>query len=100
MADYVPITPGAGAPIGARNISGIFYQIIQSLDEALNQETDGSFNYYAFAVPGSSTSSPVWKVFRIAIVLTPAAQIGQKQYADGNANYDNVGTGMAVLIYS
>lgn len=65
------------------------------VEEASNTESDATYNYYAFAAPGSSKAASVWKVIRVDIATGAI-----KTYADGNANYDNVGQGLAALSYS
>jgi len=64
-------------------------------DEAINSESDATYNYFAFAKPGTSTATAAWKVFRVTIAAPTV-----KQYADGNDNYDNVGSGLSALTYS
>lgn len=59
----------------------------------VNQETDATYNYYAFAQPGTALPGSTWQVFR------RNQTTGYLQYADGNANYDNVGSGLAALTY-
>ncbi len=66
----------------------------RNLEESINHESDNTYDYWAFAPPGSSTSNAVWKVFRLHKTNIV------KQYANGNANYTNVGTGLSALTYS
>jgi len=68
-------------------------EIVINADEAINQESDATYVYYAFAPPGTLTSAAAWKVFRLNKTTN------QKQYANGNANYTNVGTGMSAFTY-
>ena len=62
--------------------------------KAINHETDATYDYWAFAAPGASTASSVWQVMRINTITQVVT------WADGNASYDNVGTGLAALTYS
>ena len=65
--------------------------------QAIVFATDGTYNYYAFAPPGTSQATAAWKVMRVLLsdgVTTT--------WANGNANYTNVGTaaGLSALSYS
>lgn len=57
-------------------------------------ESDSSYVYYAVAPVGSNPASAVWRVFR----RNKSTQAVTR--ADGNRNYDNVGSGLSALSYS
>lgn len=61
-------------------------------DYAVAFDSDSTYDYFGFALPGTSTSSASWKVFRLSDDV--------KQYADGNANFDNQANNMPSLSYS
>lgn len=64
------------------------------IDEAIIHQSDATYDYYAFAPPGTLAGTAVWKAMR----FVTATQT--KTYADGNANYDNVATTLSALTYS
>ena len=66
----------------------------QFRDDTVRYETDATYDYYGFAVPGSSTASAVWKVFR----LNRTTQ--ELLYANGNEGYENLGSGFAGMAYA
>lgn len=66
---------------------------ISSADEAIAYDSDVTYEYFAFAPPGSSTASAIWKAIRID-------GDGQKWYADGDALYNNIATDLTALSYS
>lgn len=51
---------------------------------------DDTYEYICKATPGTSLSSSNWQVFRLD-------SIGNKRYADGNANFDNVATDLTTV---
>lgn len=53
--------------------------------------------YVAEALPGSSTNSAVWRVYRITYSGTNPTAI---QWADGNSNFDNQANNPSSLTYS
>lgn len=53
----------------------------------------GSYTYIAKAAVGKALSDADWKAFRIDTS-------GNKLYADGDCNYDNVATDLTALTYS
>ena len=53
--------------------------------------TDGTYNYFGEAVPGSALTAAVWRVSRMAI------SDSRVMWADGNGNFDNVYTSLAVV---
>lgn len=52
----------------------------------------GSTTYFGWAVPGSLTSSPVWKILRL---IKDTSSI----WADGNKDFDNVWDDHTGLVY-
>jgi hypothetical protein len=56
-------------------------------------DTDGTYDYFCFAPPGTAQATAKWLVFRMD-------DAGSRQYADGNANFDNAATDPAALSYS
>lgn len=85
--NYVPASSSTPVPITV--ISGTDYAI--RLDEASTTIT-----YIGEAAAGSSSASAVWKVKR----LTDSSGDITIEFADGNANYDNVWDNRASLSYS
>jgi len=63
-------------------------------DETYRKETDATYNYHAFAQPGTSTASAVWKVFR------ENRTTGGIDFANGNEGYENLGSGFAGMTYA
>ena len=53
--------------------------------------TNGTYNYFGEAVPGSALTAAVWRVSRMSISTS------QVEWADGNGNFDNVYTSLAVV---
>ena len=53
----------------------------------------GSYTYIAEAVPGTATSSALWRAQRVD-------GDGNTVWADGDANFDNVATDLTALSYS
>lgn len=53
--------------------------------------TDATYNYFGEAVPGSALTAAVWRVSRMAISNS------RVEWADGNGNFDNVYTSLAVV---
>lgn len=74
---------GAGGNV---TISAVKYETLT--------ESDSTYAYYAVAPVGSNPASSIWRVYR-RHKLTQAIT-----KADGNRNYDNVGSGLAALTYS
>lgn len=62
-------------------------------DYAVEAQNDGTYDYFAFATPGTSLGSAAWKAIRVE-------SDGTKRYADGNANFDNIATNLAGLSYT
>jgi hypothetical protein len=56
-------------------------------------DSDGTYDYFCFAAPGTAQATDKWMVFRLD-------NDGSKQFADGNANFDNVATDPTLLSYS
>jgi hypothetical protein len=67
--------------------------------QAIVFATDGTYNYYGFAPPGTAQSAAAWKVMRVLI-----ADGTTTAWANGNANYSNVagtsGSNLPSLSYS
>ena len=53
----------------------------------------GGYNYFCFAAVGTALATAKWLVFRID-------NVGNKMYADANAEFDNVATDPTALTYS
>ena len=53
--------------------------------------TDGTYNYYGEARPGTALTAAEWRVSRETIATT------RIEWADGNGNFDNVFTSLAVV---
>lgn len=66
----------------------------QNRDDTVRKETDATYDYYGFAVPGSSTASAVWKVIRYNRTTE------ELLYANGNEGYENLGSGFAGMSFS
>ena len=56
---------------------------------------DPDIEYFGYAVPGTATSAAAWRIFRI----DDSAGI-VKQFADSNANYDNIWDNRESLSYA
>lgn len=86
---------GSGNPISGTNplpiVSEGDYAIITAIDSV-----DSNIEYVGKAVPGSSTASAVWKIFRLTDSVTGTV----KDYADGNDNFDNIWDNRESLSYS
>lgn len=67
----------------------------RGFDENMVHQQDGTYDYYAFAPPGTLSSAAVWRAFRITIAIPQVIQ-----YAGGNSNYSNVATTLSALSYS
>ena len=52
---------------------------------------DATYKYFGEAVPGSALTNPEWRVSRMNLTTS------QLQWADGNANFDNVYTDLATV---
>jgi len=59
-------------------------------------KTSSPTEYYGFANPGTATSSAYWKIMR----KTVSGAIETFEFADGDANFDNVWDDRASLSYS
>lgn len=59
-------------------------------------ETDANNVYIGYAVPGTASSSPSWKIIK----LVKSGSITTKLYAGGSASYSNVWDNRATLGYS
>lgn len=68
--------------------------INRSADETVRGFDNGTYYYFGFATPATSTSSAFWKVIRVENTT------GSKVFADGNALYDNVWDNYLTLSYS
>ena len=53
----------------------------------------GEYSYFCFAAVGTALATPNWLVFRVD-------DSGNKIYADGNAEFDNVATDPTSLTFS
>ena len=53
----------------------------------------GGYNYFCFAAVGTALATAKWLVFRVD-------SVGNKLYADANAEFDNVATDPTALTYS
>ena len=52
---------------------------------------DATYKYFGEAAPGSALTNPEWRVSRMNLTTS------QLQWADGNANFDNVYTDLATV---
>ena len=86
------LTQGSGISIVDSGPGGAV--TISKVGVATNREVGTGYVYIATAPFGSSTASAVWRVFRRNIVT------GAITWADGDHNYDNVGSGLSSLTYS
>lgn len=60
---------------------------------AVEAQQDATYDYYAFALPGTALASAAWQAKRVE-------SDGTTKWADGNANFDNVATNLSGLSYS
>lgn len=59
-------------------------------------EVDSNTSYVGEAMPGTATTSPSWRIFK----LTTSGSVTSKIYADGDTNFDNIWSLRASLSYS
>ena len=78
------------------NYSGDLQDYLYELaaPKAVKQATDGTYNYYGFATPGTLVTASTWKVMRETIAD------GTITWANGNAFYINIWNNYATLTYS
>jgi hypothetical protein len=62
-------------------------------DLAVAYIVDGTKTYVGEAAPGTATTDPYWRVFRLDTAT------GQLKYADGDSNFDNIFDNHASLTY-
>jgi len=67
----------------------------KQLYKVLYDKSTATTAYVGRASAGSSEASPVWQIFRI----TKISGLLDKQYADGNVNFDNVWDNRETLSY-
>lgn len=79
-----------------QQIYPIFRSVVDVEAIPILDEVSTSLTYVGWAVLGTATSSPKWKIIRI----TKSGTITLTEYADGNMNYDNVWDNRAALTYS
>ena len=66
-------------------------------EEAIRlDDAGGGITYVGWAIPGSITSSAIWKLMR----MTESSGDLTIEWADGNVSYDNVWNNRASLSYS
>jgi len=70
------------------------YQRIQKTNESIRVDDTGTYVYVGYAKTGSTTSTAVWKIFRVTTTNPVAIE-----YSDGNAFYDNIWDNRASLTY-
>lgn len=81
---------------GTWNLQGNLSQVAQTI----RTDTDGATPetiYRGFALPGTLTNAPSWRMQRITIQADGDVSI---VFADGNDNYDNIWDNRASLSYS
>lgn len=83
--------PGQGLEVFVTNPGGV------SLDTVLVDVASSTVTYVGKATPGTSTSAPSWRIFRIT---TTAEGDLALEYADGDVAYDNVWDDRESLIYT
>lgn len=75
--------------------------VVESFLDTVNIRVDyanATTNYYGYASPGSATSAAVWAIKRET--LDTSGRMIAIEWADGNANRDNVWNDRASLSYS
>lgn len=80
--------------LGDKLLKNEVYTLTASPDEIMEPATDGTYNYYGFARPGTATTTAEWKVMRVRI------SDNQIRYANGAASYINAANAMTALSYS
>ena len=65
-----------------------------SIKPKVKRASDGTYRYYGFAYPGSSTADAVWRIVRKTISSKDI------DHADGDLEFDNVWDNYASLSYS
>lgn len=103
--DSISITPGSGATVATHLISDKEHQVMIVADPvgrllgsplAIRTEETGSTSYYGSAAPGTAAATAAWRICRITETDTTQTV----EWADGNANFDNVWANRASLSYS
>lgn len=64
-----------------------------SLASIIDSTTTAGYTYFCDAAPGSLSSAAVWRISRMS-------SAGVTQWADGNANFDNIADNRASLTYA
>ena len=73
------------------------YQVIMDCPfMTIVDSTSTPTEYYGFALPGTITSAALWRIQR----KTVSGSINTYDFADGNANFDNVWDNRVSLSYS
>ncbi len=62
---------------------------VPTFAEIIDTTTSTTYYYYCEAVPGTLTTAAAWRISRLTVAT------GVIQWADGNANFDNVATDRA-----
>lgn len=76
-------------------VNGEAYGRIQKTNEKVEVDDAGTYVYVGYAIPGSSTSSAVWKIKRIK-----TTNVVEILYADGDAAYNNIWDNRSSLTYN
>ena len=75
--------------------SGEAYGRTQKANEKVEVDDAGTYVYVGYAIPGSPTSSAVWKIKRIK-----TTNVVEILYADGDAAYNNIWNDRSSLTYN
>ena len=114
MADDITL-PGTGSSVATDEVSSKHYQRIklvestdgsaaaigvqanplatQSAEFAIRIDEGATYTYIGLAAPGAIEGSASWRIKRMTNATTNIL------YADGNANFDNIWSNRASLIY-
>jgi hypothetical protein len=60
-----------------------------TLAEIIDTTTSATYSYHCEAQPGTLTSAALWRISRLTVAT------GVVQWADGNANFDNIAANRA-----
>jgi hypothetical protein len=94
--DGLRIDEGNGPQVDMRKLdTGAYRQRVEveGCQYSVRVDDAGTYQYFGWALPGSSESAAVWKISRFT-VANPSAML----WADGDTAYDNVWANRATTV--
>lgn len=91
--------PATGAPIAVtQDASGRYIQhiVVSSPWITYQDDVSASVSYFGFALPGTATSAPSWRIMKKNVVST----VTSYTYANGSTDFVNIWDNRASLSYS